>query len=387
MAESARFPNSLAYVREQRKLSADAVAKAIKTSEAQLAKFESGEALPTKLQFAALEGIYGVADFLLAADTRPNIDPLLYDLRKGSRVSASLSPAGLKSYFIARDFAELVSGLAATVGESPVLRRPQGIHVSGLFDYVESAQKLLKFNPKVLSEDADYALRYLRYRVEQFGITCLLLNAPQQDFRGLYSELDNPLILINKKTFSPKARLFSLAHELGHYLLGITGISDPFVIENDIELQCNKFASEFLAPTNWFEELLARSRSHSTDFSSTVSRISRWCLLSKGAIAYRLMQDGHVAISEYRRWYVANRLSQEYGAEDPPDDVSSDDQGGDYQYNVVSEKGYRPILLVKQAVEKGYIDQVDASRILNARGVLYSKVLALVDGRIEKFEG
>jgi Zn-dependent peptidase ImmA (M78 family) len=60
-------------------------------------------------------------------------------------------------------------------------------------------------------------------------------------------------------------RLFTLAHELAHVLMGKTGISDPFVRKNAIERRCNRFAGSFLVPKFYASILLGSSVTQDPD--------------------------------------------------------------------------------------------------------------------------
>ena len=68
-----------------------------------------------------------------------------------------------------------------------------------------------------------------------------------EEFRGFTIEDSGYCLVFINTRDSKTAQLFSLAHELGHVLLGKPGISDHS--ENlAVEHWCNRFAAEFIAP-------------------------------------------------------------------------------------------------------------------------------------------
>ena len=64
------------------------------------------------------------------------------------------------------------------------------------------------------------------------------------------TDRDFPLIFVNSQHPTPRS-LFTLAHELGHLLIGHNGsiaVDDDFVGDNQAERQANAFAAAFLMP-------------------------------------------------------------------------------------------------------------------------------------------
>jgi len=94
--------------------------------------------------------------------------------------------------------------------------------------------------------------------VESLGILVFQMSMPLEDARA-FSLTDGglPVIVVNTKD-SPKARIFSLIHELGHILLNEGGICDPGILSGEdvfekrsfssIEAFCNLFSGAVLIP-------------------------------------------------------------------------------------------------------------------------------------------
>ena len=119
-------------------------------------------------------------------------------------------------------------------------------------------KEFLKITYK-LSKNANDYLKRLKIILENNGILVssskVLKNTQNRlslsDFRGfaLYDDND-PLIFINGND-SASAQIFTLCHELGHIVLGQSGVSD--VVKNNtkkIEKWCNEFAANILMPKN-----------------------------------------------------------------------------------------------------------------------------------------
>ena len=92
--------------------------------------------------------------------------------------------------------------------------------------------------------------------VESLGILVFQMSMPLEDARAFsFTEGGLPVIVVNTKD-SPKARIFSLLHELGHILLNEGGICDPgnsseddaFEKRSSIEAFCNFFSGAVLIP-------------------------------------------------------------------------------------------------------------------------------------------
>lgn len=387
MADQPTFPNSLRYAREQRKLSLEQVATELNTSVAKLVKMEEGDAVPTVRQYEALSSIYGVQDYVLASESRPEIQRVVVDLRQSVAGPMAISPKGLKAFFARAATARLIDSIAQSLQLNPKKKRPRDYTVDNIASRAVDACKQLDFDPRnsFWIQNPHLTFRYLRAKVEDYGVYCFLSEVPPTDYRGLFAKLGDrlSLILINKKTFKDKARLFTLIHEFAHYLIGVEGISDPMVINNDVERACNKFASSFLAPPDYFKELYDAAQLSKRTVGSTISFISTRCLLSYGAVAFRLKADGLISEAAYRDWYALNGLSPAYGAEDPAQEVEDDQSpGGNWAYNVVTDLGFLPFTILEKALGQGAIDDVHVGQIVNARAATQEKAFKTAKDRL-----
>ncbi|MBQ8102227.1 MAG: ImmA/IrrE family metallo-endopeptidase [Afipia sp.] len=145
-----------------------------------------------------------------------------------------------------------------------------------------------------------------RKKIEAAGIFVIQESFPKEDGSGFCLSTGTvPVLVVNTKEQTRGRRLFTLIHELAHALIGVTGISDPFVSTNNLETYCNKFASEFLAPKEFLEVLLSNTPIPRNPDRDDVKRISRKLKISQQATILRLEELGKVAEGSYRAWLTA----------------------------------------------------------------------------------
>jgi Zn-dependent peptidase ImmA (M78 family) len=142
----------------------------------------------------------------------------------------------------------------------------------------------------------------VRRKIEEHGIAVLQDSFPREDGSGFcLADKTHPLILINSKQQTRARRLFTLAHELGHVLMGRTGISDPFVRRNAIERRCNRFAGSFLAPKSYVSILLGGPVTPDPDLDD-VRWAARKLKLSQEATVLRLEQLLIYKLGSHSKW-------------------------------------------------------------------------------------
>ena len=125
---------------------------------------------------------------------------------------------------------------------------------------------------------------------------------PREDGSGFcLAHNRHPLILINTQKQTRARRLFTLAHELAHVLMGRTGISDPFVWKNSIERRCNRFAGSFLVPRSYASILLGPAVPRDPNLDDV-----RWAAgklkISQEATVLRLEQINIYNSGSHNKW-------------------------------------------------------------------------------------
>ncbi|NQY84337.1 MAG: ImmA/IrrE family metallo-endopeptidase [Alcanivorax sp.] len=152
----------------------------------------------------------------------------------------------------------------------------------------------------------DY-FRLLVQRIEEVGILVMREGfighytrpLSVQEFRGFaIADPLAPVIFINQAD-APKARFFTLIHELAHIWIGRTGISDASPrTERQEEVFCNATAAEFLVPGKEFEDQwrdLENWRDNLPELEAHF-RVSTWVLARRALTLQKISAD------EYQRY-------------------------------------------------------------------------------------
>ncbi|WP_249135129.1 ImmA/IrrE family metallo-endopeptidase [Bradyrhizobium sp. AUGA SZCCT0222] len=231
----------------------------------------------------------------------------------------------------------------------------------------------------------------LRLFLEVQGTIVRINDAPPDDYLGFFLGPDEspPTIFINRKISAPKAQLFTLLHEYGHGLLGLSGVSNPFVVRNAVERKCNQFAAEFLAPTEAFSELAqSQPRSERGDVFRLIASVSRQSLLSLHATAIRLVETGYLTQAQLKTWEAQRRTLSPKDMKSEERDLEDDNQtGGAVHAKQLGEIGYLPSYLAKLAVEKKFIDRVDVQAGIGLAMSLQDRAFDLAARRFEVAAG
>jgi Zn-dependent peptidase ImmA (M78 family)/transcriptional regulator with XRE-family HTH domain len=137
----------------------------------------------------------------------------------------------------------------------------------------------------------DEALKNWRNIIQDSGVFIFKRSFKQKDISG-YCLFDQefPLIYLNNST-SITRQIFSIFHELSHILFhanGITKQDDSYIgvligESREIEILCNKFAAEFLVPSEDFERYIHINEYNDYTFTNIANlyKVSRELILRK----------------------------------------------------------------------------------------------------------
>lgn len=138
---------------------------------------------------------------------------------------------------------------------------------------------------------------------ESYGIIVVELEINEKfDGVSFISDRGNPIIIINK-AFSNDRKRFTLAHELGHLLMHDFPIPDYRNNEKNKENEANRFASEFLMPSEFIKNSLYNLR------LSNLAELKRFWLTSMSSIIRRARDLN--CISEDKYTYLNMELSRD----------------------------------------------------------------------------
>ncbi len=180
------------------------------------------------------------------------------------------------------------------------------------------------------------------------------------EFRGFaLSDEYAPLIFLNGRD-SKAARMFTLAHEIVHIWLGVSGISNlsqtlPASNSAQTEKFCNEVAAELLVPQTELETQWTQVQSQ----PDAVKRLSRHFKVSTLVILRRLKDKGHLSSEDFNRMYsdeltVINQKSKSGG-------------GGDF-YNLLRARlGKRFASALVESTQEGATQFRDAFSLMGVR--------------------
>lgn len=143
-------------------------------------------------------------------------------------------------------------------------------------------------------------------KAEKVGINiCREGGIETEEARGfVFTDEYAPFILLNNDD-SKAGRLFTLAHELAHLWINVSGISNLSGLgtegtseEDRIEIFCNRVASFALLDNAAFTWLWAEQTSGDS-VEEKIRKISDRAKVSEEVIARRLLDSAHISISDY----------------------------------------------------------------------------------------
>jgi Zn-dependent peptidase ImmA (M78 family) len=368
------------------------VSEFTKISEGSLRKFEGGEKDPSFLQLEKLGGLYNVKPLTFFERDTPDFDATLPDFRRELPTAANVSPRGLKRIWDIDNRSvftkALIVALGADLPKLPSFSRltnklaPSPEALREAFDTWQArVNKQLKFP----TETPEGVFKYIRLFIDRSGCSTSVNSAPVDDYLGFFkvSAKNRKSIFVNREIRNPKRSLFTLIHELAHLLHDEEGISNPFIAKNDTEKLSNKFAAEFLAPTQAVENLVRQySSSTLADYARLISAVSRDTLLSRQAAALRLNSLGHISKKQTSEFFaVFSKTRREISSPTAPEKVI---MGRSVVIGKrLSEVGVFPAYVASVAIEKKIVDFVDIERGLGVGQSIQSDLLALARRRFE----
>ena len=252
----------------------------------------------------------------------------------------------------------------------------------GFDSWLAERAKELKFH----GPEEEVYLRHVRLFLDARGCSTAVNSAPVDDYLGFFKEFTphTRVIFVNREVTHPKRRLFTLAHEIAHFIYEEEGVSNPFVIKNDIERRCNAYAAQFLAPDD-----LVMTIVHSADAPiirdtvRLVNFLSRQSLLSRQASALRLEELG-VITKRAASIFFAHLAGLKRIVEAEPEPQEKKPMGvGAAIGKKLSEVGVYAAYIAAVALKKRIVDVVDIERGLGISETIQGRVLDLAARRFE----
>lgn len=283
--------------------------------------WESGTRQPTVAQFRKAAKLYKRPSAALLLDDVPKDFTIRHDYRRVHGKAPAASSALTFAIRKARLLQETSIDLASALGEQPKPSLP----TASLDDDVVSLAKRVREALGITLEaqfrwpkDEYTPLGQWRGAVEALGVLVVQFSGVDVDeARGfsIWSD-DWPLVAINTKD-SPRARVFSVLHELGHLALRAEGLCDFREADGQTERFCNALAAEVLVPrTALLAEAAVRAAGARHPWSDDeLSDLSRRYGVSREVMLLRLVNVGKATRAHYalmrKGWDDAPRPKQE----------------------------------------------------------------------------
>jgi Zn-dependent peptidase ImmA (M78 family) len=218
---------------------------------------------------------------------------------------------------------------------------------------------------------AERALKVWRHAIEEVGVFTFKDSFEDRFISGFCLLHDKfPIILINNSN-SFTRQIFTLAHELGHILYGINGVTDiqeeyiDMMDRNNklLEIKCNQFAAEFLVPSDAFIEDIPLFERLGME---GVSKIADKYSVSREVILRRLLSLDLVSNEEYegqRAIWNADYLRR-----------GNELKGGNYYLTKLAYLGEGFAKRAIQKYKQGQLDKIALARHFNMNSRNISKL-------------
>jgi len=248
-----------------------------------------------------------------------------------------------------------------------VSRQLVGVPRDSLATQVRSMLGVSREAQRQWSSDPYAPLREWRAAVEALGVL-VMQDGPVavEEVRGFASlvPVQVPAILVNNKD-DPRARAFTLVHELGHLILAARG--EP--VGTRSESWCEDFAGHVLMPPEWIEAELAASDAAST--LGRVDHVARAFHVTPLAAAVRVTRAGFIPRDEGGA--VIAQIRSRWQGDDEED--KQEQGGGSYYVNQIARFGPGYLRLVFSAMDTQAVTLPAASTLLEGVKVKYFDTL------------
>lgn len=193
-----------------------------------------------------------------------------------------------------------------------------------------------------------------------------------KEFRGFAITDDlAPLVFINT-TDAKAAQIFTLAHELAHIWIGVSGISNPHIKEarmpprNVAERFCNRVAAELLVPGAGFERLWSPALSP----LDNAKAIARYYRVSTMVALIRAYEHHKVSYDRF-----AELMNAEYARFAEREERAA--EGGNFWASFSARSSPMLTQAVASSVQRGQLPYRDAARLLGVKVSTLNRYIGL----------
>jgi Zn-dependent peptidase ImmA (M78 family)/transcriptional regulator with XRE-family HTH domain len=299
-------PKLLIWARERAGYTVDEAAGRLPVRPERLAEWEAGSARPTVKQLRRLGGIYNypLAIFYLPEPPR-GPQPVRDHRRIYGEQPEGLSPALRKEIDIADDRRQLALELLSLQGEDPPTLR---LRASLREDPDTVAARFRRTLGITLDQQFAWRDRYAGFNawrdaIEEVGALVLqMTDVKVVEARGFsLAERPLPAVVANIKD-TPRARSFTLIHELTHVALHESGVCTLDDAER-LEVFCNRVAGTVLVPADALRaEQIVRAHGAGPEWKDPeIEALARRFSVSREVVLRRLLILGRTDQAFYQR--------------------------------------------------------------------------------------
>jgi Zn-dependent peptidase ImmA (M78 family) len=368
-------PVALVWVRQVIGMPLEVAAKKIGVSINKLKAFEVGEAAPTIRQLLNIARVYRKPTAFFYLINLPEKPEKLHDYRRLPEVDIPPSPALIDAVLRAKerrlDAIELSLMLDIEIPAFE-LTANQAIDPSDLAAQIRNLLAI-SMEQQQSWRDQYHALRSWIAAAESKGVLVFQFsNVGLEDARG-FSIVNHPLpiVAINGKDW-PRAKIFTLIHEIAHIALDASGICDLHVVDEEdrsIEIYCNEVAGEVLVPKYYLlRESFVRKHRSSSWKDEELQYLSEHFSVSYEVVLRRLLNLGYTTMEFYkskRREIISEAIA------------ARERRGGFLSptRRILRDNGRAFSSLVRQAYNSDLITDLEVSRLLGGAKLKHVDVI------------
>ncbi len=297
----------LTWARERSGFSIEELAEKLHVSPSQIEMWEEEIETPS---YGRLEDIADCLKMPVAVfffPERPNLDdPKKKFRRLPDYEFARLSSDTFQTIHLAQAYQDSLAELSfGTFPEKQIFRELDSKSLTPR-ELAKKARKFLgiSIQQQFKFRSAENAFKTWRHALEVAGIFTFKDSLKDRFVSG-FCLLDDrfPVIMVNNSN-SFQRQVFTIAHELGHILFGVHGVTDVDetyidLMDSDdklLEIKCNKFAAELLVPNDEFQKEIPTFRA---DGVAIIPDLASKYSVSREVILRRLLDHKLVTADEY----------------------------------------------------------------------------------------
>ena len=359
-------PDILKWARERSGYTVETIANALSKQISVVNDWESGERALTYVQLETLADKYKRPIAIFFFPEPPEEPNIAENLALRSSDNTPLEP---RVHILLRQaYARQLSLMELNLGTNPSEKKIfRDIHAHPTDSAIELAQQVrthlnISVDTQAGWNTAAGAVENWRDSIEATGIFVFKEAFQDDSIDGFCLVHDEfPVIYLNNSR-PPVRQIFSLFHELGHLLLGendvTRGISRG---SGDIEVFCDRFAAEFLVPSDDLKTHL----NFSVYDDEAIEKLANYYKVSRPVILLKLVDQGIFTPENF--WQKTNQWTKAYERHLEKKVGGTTSSGGSYYNTRATYLGYRFMELAFGKYRQGHCSIEQLAEHLNVK--------------------